>query len=389
MSFRVRSPIAPPASLALLPAGGPACIEWAGKLNMASVAGTGSTSVRDHTRDRALIRAWLALVAVMIVAMVVVGGATRLTHSGLSITEWQPIHGVVPPLNDAEWQEEFAKYRQIPEFRLIKPDMTLGAFKGIFCWEWAHRLLGRLIGVVVLVPLIGLWVSGRIESALKPKLVGIFLLGGLQGAVGWWMVASGLTERTDVSQYRLATHLTLACAILAYVVWVAHGLRPARANPAPAGVRRVAALMVALVFIQIFLGGLVAGLDAGLTFNTWPLMDGRLVPSGLLAQSPAWINVFENFTTVQFDHRLGAYLLFALTLGHAFQARNTSAADSAWLIAGLVTAQAGLGVATLVSVVPLPLALLHQFGAVVVLIAVVAHLRAASLTKSVDAMAIV
>ncbi len=389
MSFRVRLPIVSPASPALLPAGGPACIEWAGTVNMASLTGTASTTIRDRIHDRALIRAWLVLVAAMIVAMVVVGGATRLTHSGLSITEWQPIHGVVPPLNDAQWQEEFAKYQQIPEYKLINPDMTLSQFKGIFWWEWAHRLLGRLIGVVVLVPLVGFWVAGRVESSLKPKLVAIFLLGGLQGAVGWWMVASGLSERTDVSQYRLATHLTLACFILAYVVWVARGLGPARDETAPAGVRRVAAFVVGLAFVQIFLGGLVAGLDAGLTYNTWPLMDGSLVPSGLMANSPAWINAFENVTTVQFDHRLGAYLLFALTLGHAFQARGTSVAGSAWLLAGLVTVQAGLGIATLVSVVPLPLALLHQFGAVVVLIAAVAHLRAASLTKSVDAMAIV
>ncbi len=390
MSFRVRLPIAPPASLALLPAQGPACIEWAGNVNMASLADTGSTIAPDRSRNRALVRVWLMVVAAMIVAMVVVGGATRLTHSGLSITEWQPIHGVVPPLNQAEWQEEFAKYQQIPEYKLLNTDMTLAQFKGIFWWEWAHRLLGRLIGVVVLVPLIGLWASGRIESALKPKLVAIFLLGGLQGAVGWWMVASGLTERTDVSQYRLATHLTLACAILAYVVWVARGLKPARiAESVPAGVRGVAVLVVALAFVQIFLGGLVAGLDAGFTLNTWPLMDGNLVPSGLFAQSPAWINVFENVTTVQFDHRLGAYLLFALTLGHAVQARRTSLAGSAWLLFALVTVQVGLGIATLVTVVPLPLALLHQLGAVVVLIAAVAHLRAASLTKSVDAMAIV
>ncbi len=389
MSFRVRLPIAPPASLALLPAQGPACIEWAGNLDMASVAGTDATTSRDRSRDRALIYAWLVVVAAMIVAMVVVGGATRLTHSGLSITEWQPIHGVVPPLNDAQWQEEFAKYQQIPEYRLINPDMTLAEFKGIFWWEWAHRLLGRLIGVVVLVPLIGLWASGRIETALKPKLVVIFLLGGLQGAVGWWMVASGLTQRTDVSQYRLATHLTLACIILAYVVWVARGLKPVRAESAPVGVRWVAALVVALAFIQIFLGGLVAGLDAGLTLNTWPLMDGSLVPSGLFTRSPAWVNVFENVTTVQFDHRLGAYLLFALALGHALQARNTSVAGSAWLLVALVTVQAGLGIATLVTVVPLPLALLHQLGAVIVLIAAVAHLRAATLAKPVDALSIV
>ncbi len=356
---------------------------------MASIAGARPTIVRDRDRDRALIRVWLMVVAAMIMAMVVVGGATRLTHSGLSITEWQPIHGVIPPLNQAQWQDEFAGYQQIPEYRLLNPDMTLSQFKGIFWWEWAHRLLGRLIGVVVLVPLVGLWVAGRVEPALKPKLVAIFLLGGLQGAVGWWMVASGLSVRTDVSQYRLATHLTLACIILAYVVWVVRGLKPSQTELVPAAVRRVAGLIVALVFVQIFLGGLVAGLDAGFTLNTWPLMDGSLVPSGLFTQSPAWANVFENVTTVQFDHRLGAYLLFALTLGHAVQARRTAVAGAAWVLAALVTAQAALGIATLVNVVPLPLALTHQFGAVVVLVAAVNHLRAASLTMAADAPAIV
>jgi cytochrome c oxidase assembly protein subunit 15 len=343
---------------------------------MASVAGAGAVIMRDH--NRGVIRGWLMVVAAMIVAMVVVGGATRLTGSGLSITEWQPIHGVLPPLNDAQWQEEFAKYQRIPEFRVVNPDMTLAAFKGIFWWEWAHRLLGRLIGAVVLLPLIAFWATGRIERALKPKLVAIFLLGGLQGAVGWWMVASGLSERTDVSQYRLAVHLTFACVILAYVVWVARGLAPTRWEPAQAGVRRAAALIVALAFVQIFLGGLVAGLDAGLTFNTWPLMDGALVPSGLFVQSPAWLNLFENVATVQFDHRLGAYILFALALGHGLQARGTAAAGSAARLAALVTAQAALGIAALVAVVPLTLALLHQIGAVVVLVVAVAHRRAMS-----------
>ncbi len=194
--------------------------------------------MRERGRDRAVVRAWLALVALMIVAMVVVGGATRLTHSGLSITEWQPIHGVIPPLNDAEWQDEFAKYQQIPEYQQINRGMTLAEFKGIFWWEWAHRLLGRAIGAVVLIPLIGFWITGRVEPALKPKLVAIFLLGGLQGAVGWWMVSSGLSERTDVSQYRLATHLTLAAAILAYVVWVIRGLAPSPLSGARRRLRR-------------------------------------------------------------------------------------------------------------------------------------------------------
>ena len=189
----------------------------------------------DRARDRDLVRRWLFVVALLIVAMVVVGGATRLTHSGLSITEWQPIHGVVPPLDAAEWQEEFAKYQQIPEFKLVNPAMTLDEFKGIFWFEWAHRMLGRLIGLVLVVPLVVFLAMGRIERALVPKLVAIFVLGGIQGAIGWWMVASGLVERTDVSQYRLAIHLTFACGILAYVLWVARGLRPGSLDGAARG----------------------------------------------------------------------------------------------------------------------------------------------------------
>jgi cytochrome c oxidase assembly protein subunit 15 len=308
--------------------------------------------------------------------MVVVGGATRLTNSGLSITEWQPIHGVVPPLNETEWQEEFAKYQQIPEYRVLNRGMSLSEFKGIFWWEWSHRLLGRVIGVAVLVPMIVFFALGFIDRRLAPKLVAIFILGGLQGAIGWWMVASGLSVRTDVSQYRLAIHLTFACMILAYVLWVARGLRPGPSSSASPALRSVAGVIVVLVFMQIALGGLVAGLDAGFTFNTWPLMDGALVPSGLFVQQPAWRNVFENVATVQFDHRLVAYLLLALTLAHAFQARRTAFATPAAILAALVIAQATLGVSTLLLVVPLPLALCHQLGAVIVLSFAVLHLRA-------------
>lgn len=341
---------------------------------MASVAGTHEIF---HVIDRrsVVIRGWLVVVAALIVAMVVVGGATRLTHSGLSITEWQPIVGVVPPLDQAAWQEAFTKYQQTPEFRAINPDMTLAQFKGIFWWEWSHRMLGRLIGVVVLLPLIAFWVGGWIGRALLPKFIAIFLLGGLQGAVGWWMVASGLTERTDVSQYRLTIHLTLACAILAYVVWVAGSLAQTFGARAVRAVRVVAAAIVALTFVQIFLGGLVAGLDAGLTFNTWPLMDGALIPFNLFTQSPLWLNVFENVGVVQFDHRIGAYVLLAVAVAHAVQARGSPAAPGAYVLAGLIVAQAALGVAALVAVVPFGLALAHQFGAVVVLWAAVAHLR--------------
>ncbi len=350
---------------------------------MASVADMGEgATVRGSDRRRAVIRGWLIAVAALILAMVVVGGATRLTHSGLSITEWQPVHGVIPPLSDTAWQEEFAKYQETPEFRVLNPDMTLAGFKGIFWWEWVHRMLGRVIGVVVLVPLVVLWARGWIGRALAPRLVAIFLLGALQGAVGWWMVASGLTERTDVSQYRLAVHLTLACVILAYVVWVAESLAPRRSEPTAPGLRVGAAAIIGLTLVQIFLGGLVAGLDAGMTFNTWPLMDGTLAPSGLFAQSPAWLNVFENVAAVQFDHRLGAYVLFAAAIAHAFQARGSTAARGANALVALVTVQAAVGIATLVTVVPLGLALLHQLGAVVVLWTAVAHLRAMSPPQS-------
>jgi heme a synthase len=342
-------------------------------LTMSSSTTTAGTIPRQ--RSRRPVRIWLNLIAVMIVAMVVVGGATRLTESGLSITEWQPIHGVVPPLNTAQWEEEFAKYQQIPQYEQINKGMTLDAFKTIFWWEWAHRLLGRLIGAVFFVPLVFFWATGRIDRALRGPLITIFILGGLQGAVGWWMVTSGLTERTDVSQYRLAIHLTFACAILAYTVWIARGLAPLPTIRARSGLRSVAGLIVVLVFLQIFLGGLVAGLNAGMSFNTWPLFDGVFVPSGLFVQEPAWRNLFENVATVQFDHRTVAYVLFVVSVFHAVQARGTDYARSAAGLALLVGVQAAIGITTLLTVVPLSLALTHQLGAVVVLWAAVIHFR--------------
>ena len=338
---------------------------------------------RNRAADRRVVRTWLHIVALMIVAMVVVGGATRLTGSGLSITEWKPIHGVVPPRNEGEWQEEFARYREIPQFVIVNPGMTLAEFQTIFWWEWGHRLLGRLIGVVVLAPLAFFWLTGRLEAKLKPKLVAIFLLGGLQGAIGWWMVASGLSERVSVSQYRLTIHLTLACIILAYVVWVARSIAPPSRGRddlayTPDSLRVSGTVVLALVFVQIVLGGLVAGLKAGFTFNTWPLMDGTLVPAGLFILEPWWVNFGENVMMVQLAHRVGAYLLFAAALVHALLARRTAEAAGAWILFGLVALQAAIGILTLIHVTPLSLALLHQLGAVVVLWGAVTHLRAMS-----------
>ncbi len=340
--------------------------------------------VRDRVADRRLVRAWLFAVAALLVGMIVLGGATRLTQSGLSITEWKPIHGVIPPLSDTEWQEEFAKYQQIPEYQVLNRGMSLDGFKTLFWWEWSHRLLGRLIGFAVALPLVFFWVTGRIERRLVPRIVALLVLGGLQGALGWWMVASGLAVRTDVSQYRLAAHLVLGCICLAYTLWLAGSLalRPAGWR-APAGaVKATAVAVLGLAFLQIYLGGLVAGLDAGLTYNTWPLMDGRLVPTGLFGDGPLWLNFFENVTTVQFSHRIGAYLLLAAVVVHLWVAarsvpRETSFGRAASLL-GLVMLQAALGISTLLHVVPLSLALLHQLGAVLVLSAAALHVRAMS-----------
>ncbi|TCK28251.1 cytochrome c oxidase assembly protein subunit 15 [Ancylobacter aquaticus] len=331
---------------------------------------------RDKLRP---VRLWLYFVAALVVLMVVVGGATRLTESGLSITEWKPVTGTLPPLSNTAWQAEFDKYRQIPQYQQINRGMSLDEFKYIFWWEWGHRLLGRVIGFAFLLPFLFFLWRGLIDRPLGWKLTGLFVLGGAQGAVGWWMVASGLVHRVDVSQYRLATHLTLACIILAATVAVAVSLKPAREKRAsPDWLRGYARILLIAVLIQIFLGGLVAGLDAGLTYTTWPLMDGHLVPplENLLVQQPVWRNFFENVLTVQFNHRLFAYVLFALAVGHWLSARRVKGkvAQRALIILALVIAQAAIGILTLVYQVPIDLALAHQFGATLVLIAVTVNL---------------
>ena len=345
-------------------------------LDLPATPPSGVASSSDRLRP---VRLWLYVVAAMIVLMVVVGGATRLTESGLSITEWKPVAGTLPPLSDAAWQAEFDKYRQIPQYQQVNRGMSLDEFKYIFWWEWGHRLLGRLIGFVFLLPFLFFLWRGLIDRALGWKLSGLFVLGGMQGAVGWWMVASGLVNRVDVSQYRLATHLTLACIILAATVAVAVSLKaPAERRPSPDWLRGYARILFAVVVLQIFLGGLVAGLDAGLTYTTWPLMDGHIIPpaADLFVQQPVWRNFFENVLTVQFNHRLVAYLLLALALGHWLSARRVGGAvrRRATLILGLVGAQAFLGVWTLVHQVPIDIALAHQFGATLVLIAVTVNL---------------
>lgn len=342
---------------------------------MAHSLAQGDMRVRAAHPGLGAVRAWLMVVAALIVAMVVVGGATRLTESGLSITEWKPVTGALPPMSEADWQAEFDKYKAIPQYEILNKGMGLESFKRIYWWEWGHRLLGRVIGFAFLLPFLFFVVRGVLRGPLLWKCLGLFVLGGLQGAIGWWMVASGLTERVSVSQYRLAVHLTLACVILAATVAVARSLTPRPPLSASAGVRWGAGLIVLLVLLQIFSGGLVAGLDAGMTFNTWPLMDGSLIPPGekLGILSPAWRNLFENAMTVQFQHRMIAYTLWAATLVHALQAGRGAAARQAWVLFALVSGQALLGILTLVYVVPIDIALTHQFGATIVLISATIH----------------
>jgi heme a synthase len=319
-------------------------------------------------RDDRSIALWLIACAAMIFVMVVLGGVTRLTESGLSITEWQPIAGIVPPLNDAAWQAEFARYREIPQFRLVHSWMTLADFKTIFFWEWLHRLWGRLIGFTFALPFLWFLARRRIPSGLAPRLVGILALGGAQGLLGWVMVESGLVDRVEVSQYRLVAHLGLAILLYAAIVWTALDLLRPEAPSVSAGLRRAAAAIVALVFLTLLAGGFVAGLHAGLVYNTFPLMGGSILPPDYLQLHPWWRNWFENVAAVQFNHRLLAMAVLAsvIALWLAGRRRDLAARPRRALDALLAAAllQVSLGIATLLLVVPVPLAAAHQAGAV-------------------------
>jgi cytochrome c oxidase assembly protein subunit 15 len=325
--------------------------------------------------DRA-VAVWLFACCALVFAMVVVGGVTRLTHSGLSIVEWQPIVGALPPLTEMQWEEAFAKYRQTPEFRLRNHDMTVEGFRGIFWWEYIHRLLGRLIGVAFLVPLLWFWLRGRLDRPLAWRLAGIFVLGGLQGAMGWYMVKSGLVDDPRVSQFRLTAHLGLALVIHAAMLWVAVGLLGGARGAVPAGLRRAAVAFVALVFAMALTGGLVAGIRAGSAYNTWPLMNGAWIPAEILLIEPWWKNFGYNMATVQFVHRTLALVVLASALLLAWrvlasEAATSAARTAAWALGAATTAQVILGIATLLLAVPVSLGAAHQGGAVVVLSAAV------------------
>ncbi|WP_298967288.1 COX15/CtaA family protein [uncultured Methylobacterium sp.] len=334
-------------------------------------------------RAHRAVKIWLYTLAALVVAMAAVGGATRLTGSGLSITEWKPVTGAIPPLSAEAWAQEFAKYRATPQYQLLNEGMSLSDFQFIYAWEWGHRLLGRVIGFAFFVPFLWFWWRGRIDRRLALGLLGLGLLGGLQGAVGWIMVASGLQPgMTAVAPVKLAIHLTLASAIYAGLIWLAAGLGRDRSGSAlPGRLKAVALALVPLVLLQIALGGLVAGSKAGLTYNTWPLMDGAVVPpaSTLFAGTP-WIeNFFDNVALVQFNHRLVAYALLAAALLHWLDARRAAPGDRAGRraagILGLVVVQALVGITTLLLAVPLWAGLLHQVTAMLVLGMAVVHAR--------------
>src|SRR5271169_4676448 len=323
-------------------------------------------------RDR-FVRGWLISIAALIALMVLVGGSTRLTESGLSIVEWRPVTGALPPFNQEQWTQAFNAYKTIPQYRQLNAGMSLDEFKTIFWWEWSHRLLGRAIGVAYLLPFLWFLWRGVLGADLRRRLWVIFGLGALQGTVGWWMVASGLSQRVEVSQYRLATHLVLALLIFAGIVWTLRRLAERPPSAARPRLKITAIFLLALTFVQLYLGALVAGLRAGKIYNTWPDIDGALVPSAsrLFFETPWWRNLFENTLMVQFEHRMVAYALFVTAVLHAVDAVRSHAGRSVvkgalWL-AGAVTSQATLGILTLLNQVPMNLALAHQAVAIAVL----------------------
>ena len=332
----------------------------------------------ERARPRA-VAFWLLVSCALVFAMVVIGGITRLTESGLSITRWQPVEGVLPPLSDAAWEAAFADYRATPEYRQVNSGMTLDEFRSIYWWEFIHRFWGRLIGVAFAVPMLWLAFRGRLPRWTRPHLVILFALGGLQGAIGWWMVQSGLVDRPDVSHYRLTVHLAIALAIYAYMLGLALRLLAGRAG-VPAGPLATAPRLHLLVFSVLLAatvawGGLTAGSNAGWLYNEFPLMGGRLIPPDLLALEPAWINLLENGAAIQWAHRGLATLTLLAGLGLAVRLWTGRCGPSAVRAGGLLglalLAQYGLGIATLLSVVELPVAVVHQAMAVGVITATV------------------
>lgn len=332
-----------------------------------------SSFVPGPRQQPAAIARWLLVVAVFVFLMVVIGGITRLTESGLSMTRWEPISGAVPPLNTAQWEAEFAAYKATPEYQKVNRGMSLGEFKQIFFWEYLHRLMGRTIGLVFALPLLWFAVRRAIPPGCGPRLVALLALGGLQGTIGWWMVASGLVDRPDVSHLRLAVHLLTALVILGGLVWTALDLRDLARNAGarPARLPGFAAVVLGIFFLQLLLGAFTAGLDAGFAFAEWPTMGGRLFPEGVPLLEPLWRNLVDQPVVVQFVHRWFAFVAAAAAFWLAFRAKRLGIRGTG-AIHGLVTVQIVLGIATLLTGVQIAVAVAHQAVAALLVIALVA-----------------
>jgi cytochrome c oxidase assembly protein subunit 15 len=325
----------------------------------------------DQLRYNRQITLWLLFCAVVILSMILLGGVTRLTNSGLSMVEWKPLVGVIPPLNQVEWAETFAKYQQFPEYKKVNHKMNLEEFKSIFMFEYLHRVLGRFIGVIFLLPFLFFYFKRRIPQGLTPKLIVMFVLGGLQGLLGWYMVKSGLVDNPRVSQYRLTAHLGAAVVIYGYILWVAFGLIASKSiNSMHDNIKRFSYTITGLIFLMILSGGLVAGTRAGLIYPTFPLMGDSFIPPGLYAMTPAWLSMFEDVTTIQFNHRIFAYLLFVLILSFVYKMLKQDISPrlrtGVYCLAALLLVQVSLGISVLLLHVPVFLAASHQGVAVMV-----------------------
>ncbi|MAP95076.1 MAG: heme A synthase [Ponticaulis sp.] len=319
---------------------------------------------------RLWVRRWLVLLGLLVYAIILVGGATRLTDSGLSITEWKPISGALPPLDDRHWAELFALYQQTAEYQLQNAGMLLHEFKFIYWWEWGHRLLGRLVGLVAILGFVVFWIRGWLSSGWKLKFGLLIALGGLQGAIGWWMVSSGIgeTTRIDVAPYRLMTHFCLALLILCLICWFWLDYDPLKTKVRKARLSPLLVVFSAVIFLQMASGALVAGLDAGRTYTDWPMMAGKFIPNAYWNDGLGIRNLFENVATAQFNHRVLAYLIAVLLVAVLWMKRSRLSENGLMIVSGLVAAQIAWGVYTLLSAAPLELALVHQGIGVLVLL---------------------
>ena len=329
-----------------------------------------TATFEQQSRYNRQIAYWLFICAAVIFGMILLGGVTRLTNSGLSMVDWKPLMGIIPPLSEADWQAMFLKYQQFPEYQKINIGMGLEEFKPIFMYEYLHRVLGRFIGIIFILPFLFFFFTKRIKAGLTPKLIIMLIGGGFQGLLGWYMVKSGLVDNPRVSQYRLTAHLGAAVLIYSFILWTAFSLISPKSDQ-PIELKNFAYSLSGLIFLMILSGGLVAGTHAGHAYSTWPLMGDSFIPAGLYSMAPAWLSAFEDITTIQFNHRMFAYLIVGLVAIFAVKILRSDLKGSArigvYCLIGLLIMQVTLGISTLVFYVPVPVAAAHQVGAVALL----------------------